>query len=240
VKAAKQLPTAEVIERRDLTPDLCVLRLAPAIPYTFTPGQYCTIGVEGTERPYSIVSAPDEPYLELFLELVPHGVLTPQLWRLRRGDTVSLRPRAKGVFTLDRAFASHLMVATVTGIAPFVSMLRDVFHRGERAFRFFVLQGASYRDEFAYREELERLAARHSGLLAYVPTVSRPAEERNRGWRGATGRVDTLVEEHLARFGLVPRETAVYACGHPGMTAGIGARLGSRGFVVREERFWAE
>lgn len=36
------------------------------------------------------------------------------------------------------------MVATVTGIAPFVSMLRHAIHRGERRFRFVVLQGASY------------------------------------------------------------------------------------------------
>ena len=60
-------------------------------------GQYCTIGLEGIERPYSIVSSPHEPYLELFLERVPHGALTPRLWGLRLGDPVSLRPRPKGL-----------------------------------------------------------------------------------------------------------------------------------------------
>jgi ferredoxin/flavodoxin---NADP+ reductase len=113
-----------LIDRRDLRPDLMVIRLEPEVRYTFSPGQYCTIGLEGTERPYSIVSSPHEPTLELFVELVPHGTLTPRLWRLRLGDSVSLRPRPKGVFTLQERFPSHLMVATVTGIAPFVSMLR--------------------------------------------------------------------------------------------------------------------
>ena len=83
-------------ERRNLTPDLAVVRLQPEIPYAFTPGQYCTIGLDGVERPYSIVSSPHEP----FLELVPHGELTPKLWTLRVGDAVSLRPRPKGVFSL--------------------------------------------------------------------------------------------------------------------------------------------
>lgn len=131
-------------ERRNLTPDLAVVRLQPEIPYAFTPGQYCTIGLDGVERPYSIVSSPHEPFLELFLELVQHGELTPKLWTLRVGDAVSLRPRPKGVFTLEEKFPVHLMVATVTGIAPLVSMLRHAIHRGERRFRFVVLQGASY------------------------------------------------------------------------------------------------
>jgi ferredoxin-NADP reductase len=53
------------------------------------------------------------------------------------------------------------MVATVTGIAPFVSMLRFTLHHGDRRFRFRVLQGASYQDEFAYRAELQAAAADH-------------------------------------------------------------------------------
>jgi ferredoxin-NADP reductase len=237
-RAPRPLPRAEVVGRRDVTPDLFVLWLRPDVPYTFIPGQYCTIGIDGSERPYSIVSAPHEPALEVFVELVPHGELTPRLDRLRPGDVVDLRPRAKGLFTLASEAASHLMVATVTGIAPFVSMLRDAVHRGALAARFVVLHGGSYQDELAHRDELDALAARHPGTIAYVPTVSRPGADRNRGWRGATGRVDTLVEGAVVRFGLAPAGTAVYACGHPGMVEHVGRRLGPKGFAVREERFW--
>jgi len=237
---ASRLPRAEVVERRDVTRELFVLRLRPEIPFGFAPGQYCTIGVDGTERPYSIVSAPHEPCLELFVEVVPHGDLTPKLRSLRAGDVVSLRPRAKGVFTLERGAASHLMVATVTGIAPFVSMLRDAVHRGGPTARFFILHGASYHEELVYRDELESLAARHPEKIAYVPTVSRPTDDRNRAWRGATGRVNTLVEEHVERLALTPADTAVYACGHPGMIEDVARRLASRSFTVREERYWTE
>jgi ferredoxin-NADP reductase len=39
-----------VTERRNLTPDLAVVRLQPEIPYAFTPGQYCTIGLDKEEK----------------------------------------------------------------------------------------------------------------------------------------------------------------------------------------------
>lgn len=229
-----------MIERRDLTPDLTILRLQPGTPYTFEPGQYCTIGLDGIERPYSIVSAPHEPYLELFVELVPQGELTPKLWPLRVGDAVSLRPRAKGVFTLEQGFLCHLMIATVTGIAPFMSMLRSCVYQEDQRSRFFILQGVSYQDEFAYREELEKLSTQYPEIVTYIPTVSRPREERNCGWRGATGRVNTMVEEYLERFSLDAATTAVYACGHPGMIEDVKSRLSPRGFTVKEERYWVE
>src|SRR3990172_1216731 len=120
-KSATQpsLPRARVVERKDYTPSLMVIKLQPEAPFTFKAGQYCTIGVAGGERAYSIVSAPHEELLELFIELVPHGELTPHVWGLQAGDSVTIRPRAKGVFTLDEKYPNHLMLATVTGIAPF-------------------------------------------------------------------------------------------------------------------------
>ena len=109
------------IERRvDLTREHFKIWLRCAESFPFEPGQYCTVGVDGVERPYSIVSSPREPLLELFVELIPPplGHLTPLLHALRVGDTVTLRPRAKGVFLLRPEFRNHVMVATVTGVCP--------------------------------------------------------------------------------------------------------------------------
>src|SRR5437667_9944618 len=58
-------------------------------------------------------------------------------------------------------------------------------------------------------------AADQPHLLTYVPSVSRPGDQRNRGWTGAVGRVNLIVEEHVERFGLVAESTLVYACGSP-------------------------
>ena len=210
--------------------------------FNFKAGQYCTIGRDGIERAYSITSAPHEPDLELFVEVVPppDGVLTPKLWKLGPTDTLSLRPRAKGLFTMDPSLPNQLLVATVTGIVPYVSFIRDYLHNGRQGHRFYILQGASYRDELAYDAELERIAAEHPELLTFVPTVSRAEEARNRGWEGETGRVNTVVEKYIEKFGLTPSDTLVYACGHPGMIEDVKERLLPKGFRVEEERFWKE
>lgn len=231
---------ARLVSRRDITPELMVIKLEPEAPFHFKPGQYCTIGLQGIERAYSIVSAPHEPLLELFVELVPEGELTPLLWKLPLGAELSLRPRAKGLFTMEERYPDQFMVATVTGIAPYVSMLRSYLHEGRTGHRFYVLQGASYRDELTYDRELTELAERYPELITYVPTVSRPHDPRNAGWQGETGRVNLIVEKYLCRFGLSPDKTLVYACGHPGMIEDVKLRLRPLGFAVKEERFWKE
>ena len=236
------LPRAELIHRADITDDLMVARFKPLCDYTFRAGQYCTLGRQGIERAYSIASAPEEDFLEVFVELVPlpDGVLTPIMWDMKVGDTLSIRPRPKGIFTLDQHYSRHLMVATVTGVSPYVSIVRSYLRRGGEGHHFYILQGASYQHEFTYRCELEALAKEHPDVITYVPTVSRPNDERNVGWQGVTGRVNTITEDWIEKWGLSPEDTLVYACGHPGMIEDLKERLEPRGYRVKEERFWKQ
>ena len=66
-------PTATLVRRRDVTDDLMVIHLEVSEKFEFKPGQYCTLGLGSIERAYSIVSAPYEKHLEIFVELVPDG-----------------------------------------------------------------------------------------------------------------------------------------------------------------------
>ena len=244
--------TATITRREDLTEELWRLWLKPEQGFMFKPGQYCTIGVDGVERAYSIVSSPREKEIELFIELVPppDGVLTPLLDDLKVGDTVTLRPRAKGVFVLKPTVKNHLFIATVTGVVPYVSILRyhletiagqddesEMQSPGE--FNFYILEGDSYGDEFGYDEELTKLANEHDNIH-FVPTVSRPNEEKNAGWTGETGRVNSLTEKYIDKYGLKPEDTIVYACGNPQMIEDVKDRLGNAGYQVEEERFWKD
>ena len=240
--AISKLPRARLVARKDVADDLMVIKLHPDVDFTFKAGQYCTLGFGSVERAYSIVSAPHEPELEIFVELVrpPEGALTPLMWQLKVGDSMSIRPRAKGIFTMDERYHDHLMVATVTGVAPFISTIRSYLHRGGQGHRFYVLQGASYEDEFTYKEEMDELVRDHPETVVYVPTVSRPAEDKNAGWQGVAGRVNTIVERYVDEFSLDPQGTLVYACGHPGMIEDVGERLSPRGFKVKEERYWKQ
>ena len=227
-----------ITERVDFASDLWMVRVEPEPGFHFTAGQYATLGVETShgliERAYSIVSSPAEPLLEFFFELVPEGQLTPLLYRLGPGDTVVTRKVAKGRFTLDTTTGRkrHLMLATVTGIAPYVSYARTLardWHEGRFTgdHTLFIVQGASLSQELGYREELERLAA-EMPWLTYVPTVSRPWDDPD--WSGETGRVDDLIRKYTDQWQLDTDSTMAYLCGHPEMIEHGKAILRRRGW----------
>ena len=242
---------ARILERRDLSPDLWIIRIDPGGLFEFRAGQFATLGVEHqgkrVERAYSIVSSPYEKSLEFFIELVPRGDLTPGLFRLNEGDALHCRKIAKGRFTLDlrSGRTRHLLVSTVTGIAPFVSYVRTLYRDWKNGgtpmpgeHKLFCLQGASRSWEFGYREELERVSNEVS-WLKYVATVSRPWEDPD--WKGETGRVDDLLRKYADEWGLRPEETTGYLCGHPTMVEngrGILQRAGWKKDSVFEEIYF--
>jgi ferredoxin/flavodoxin---NADP+ reductase len=240
---------AQIVERRDFAGDLWTIRVSPGGEFAFKPGQYATLGVvtpeKHIERAYSIVSAPHEPLVEFFMELVPQGELTPHLHKLKIGDTFTFRKVAKGRFTLDTQSGrtNHLLLSTVTGIAPFVSYIRSLYKdwkdgRFPGEHKLFLLDGASRSWEFGYRPEIEPIAA-EVPWLKYVTTVSRPWEDS--AWKGEFGRVDDLLRKYADQWGLTPETTSIYLCGHPLMIESCKAILKRRGWQkesMREEIYF--
>jgi len=240
--------TVKIVHRRDLAPDLWTIRVRPADPLAFAAGQYATLAVlDGgrmIERPYSIVSSPHENEMEFFFELVPEGGLTPILHRRKVGEALWMHRQAAGRFAFDDASGhkQHLLVATVTGVAPFISMVRTlaIEIRGGRhpGHRLILLHGASRSWEFGYREELEALE-RDSDWFRYIPTISRPGEDP--AWGGETGRAEDVLRKYLDACGLEPATTTAYLCGHPQMMANCRGILERRGFAkafIRQEAYW--
>jgi ferredoxin--NADP+ reductase len=240
---------AKVTRRTDFGPDLWMLRLQPAGEFKFAPGQYATLCFQGadkrSERPYSIVSSPYEPELEFFFELVPQGELTPLLHGLQPGTEIMMRKVPKGRFTLDANAGrkNHLLVSTVTGVAPFVSYVRTLYKdwkegkfSGEH--RLFLLNGASRSWEFGYLEELQKVA-HEAPWLKYIPTVSRPWDDPQ--WQGEIGRVDDLVRKYTDLWGLNGANSVGYICGHPQMIENVKSILKRIGFAkenMKEEIYW--
>jgi ferredoxin/flavodoxin---NADP+ reductase len=240
---------ATITRRTEISNDLWAIRVDPGGQFSFAAGQYATLGVATAqglvERAYSIVSSPYERELEFFFELVHDGELTPLLYRLTAGDALTMRTRAKGRFLLDQTSprTNHLLLCTVTGIAPFISYARTLKKEWDEGLfkgdhHLFLIQGASRAIEFAYRDEIETLA--HAvPWLTYVPTISRPWDEHD--WRGETGRVDDVIRAYADRWSLDARNTAAYLCGHPEMIANGKAILRRHGWekdAVKEERYF--
>jgi ferredoxin/flavodoxin---NADP+ reductase len=239
----------KVIQRRDFAPDLWMIRVQAGGEFKFAPGQYATLGVERpakrSERPYSIVSSPYENEIEFFFELVPEGELTPHIYKLQVGDEMLMRKVPKGRFTLETkgGRTNHLLVSTVTGVAPFVSYIRTLYKdwkegkfAGDQ--KLFLLNGASRSWEFGYLDELRQFAA-ELPWLTYVPTVSRPWDDPN--WTGEIGRADDLIRKYTDMWGLNGANSVGYLCGHPEMIArgkGMLQRIGFTKEVLKEEIYW--
>jgi ferredoxin/flavodoxin---NADP+ reductase len=240
---------ARIVSRLDVAQDLWKIRIEPGGAFSFVAGQYATLGVrtpEGMiERAYSIASSPYEKELEIFLELVPQGELTPQLHAIPVGGEVTLRKFAKGRFTLDlqSGHGNHLLISTVTGIAPFISYIRTLHkdwkeNRFPADIRLYLIGGASRSWEFGYREEVEQVAA-EVPWLKYAPTISRPWEDAQ--WRGETGRVEDVLRKYTDLWQLSGADTSCYLCGHPEMIEHAMGILERRNFSkqhMKQEMYW--
>src|SRR5215472_11263409 len=210
-----------ITQRVDFAPDLWMVRINPGGEFKFAPGQYATLGVEGpqkrSERPYSIMSSPYENELEFFFELVRDGDLTPQLYRLQRGDELLMRKVAKGRFTLDTRSGRthHLLVCTVTGIAPFVSYVRTLYQDWKEG----------------------RFTGEHKLFL--LTGASRPWEDEK--WKGETGRVEDILRKYADMWETTRENCVAYLCGHPEMIEHCKEILNRRGYpkeALKEEIYW--
>lgn len=238
---------ARLVRREDDSDTLARFWVRPDGDAThFEPGQYMTTGVFADEklvqRPYSVASAPavigEEGY-ELYVRLVPTLRFTSLLWRLPLGHKMRLIG-PKGKFMLEEDDdRTHLFVSTGTGIAPFISMTRQLIADGKQR-RTVMLHGCSYEDELGYRDELEALAG-GDYPMTYVPTISRPDDPRNQGWDGHTGRAESVVREVCREQELGPERTVVYLCGNPDMIINVEQELLGASFPelhIKKELYW--
>jgi ferredoxin-NADP reductase len=220
----------------------------------FESGQYMTIGVfteDATmptgqriiQRPYSVASDPGvagtEGY-EMYVRLVENGLFTPLLWRLPVGARMRMIG-PKGKFTLEPDDGrTHLFISSGTGNAPFVSMMKRTLREGAPRKAVF-LNGVSYERDLGYRDLLEGWERSGDYPVTYIPTVSRPDAAANAGWRGRTGRVESIVGPVADELGLTPDNTIAYICGNPDMILAAEQTLLDRGFPeaqVKKELYW--
>lgn len=218
-----------VTQIRHWTDKLFSFRTTRPQGYDFTPGQYARLGLADASgmlwRAYSIVSAPSEDYLEYYGVLVEGGAFTSMLKDIKPGDAVWTDRSRFGFMTVDR-FADgedFWMLATGTGLGPFISILRDpaVWTR----FRKLILvHCVRHADEFSYADELRALQQKPpAGALAelrIVQSATRDAPDAGHPER-LHGRITTLLEsgelERRAGAAMTVEASRVMLCGNPDM-----------------------
>lgn len=208
--------------------------------FRFRSGQFVMMGLEVEGRPllraFSMASAHYEEQLEFYSIKVADGPLTSRLQNIQVGDTVLLGRKATGTLVLDNLLPGPrlLLLSTGTGLAPFVSLIKDpeVYERFEQVV---LVHGCRQVPELAYGEQVvealksdEFLSEMLDGKLTHYPTVTREPF-RNRGRITALISSNKLFED-IGQGPLSTETDRVMLCGGTEMLADLRNLLESAGF----------
>lgn len=238
---------ATLIRRIEITRDLLIFHIRPDEPiHDFLPGQYVALGLPGSaprrsdmpaeivphdpekliKRAYSIGSSPNErAYLEFYLAVLPQGALTARLAALPEGGRLYCAPKISGAFTLHDVpdSANLVLVATGTGLAPFLSMIRTPA-TWTPCRKITIIHGVRYVPDLAFQDELLALAEKNRNFR-YFSVVSRPDEK----YRGEKGYVQRFLNE--GSVVLEPTTDHLFLCGNPAMIEDMETLLKPRGYT---------
>ncbi len=234
------LHSEEVTSVRHWTESLFSFTTTRNAGFRFQNGQFAMIGLEIGGRPllraYSLARANYEENLEFFSIKVQDGPLTSRLQHLQAGDRILVNGKPTGTLILDNLQPGrHLyLMATGTGLAPFLSIIRDP-ETYERYEKVVLVHGCRQVAELAYRDFITQQLPQHefigemiSEKLIYFPTVTRePFHNRGRLTDLITS--DTLFDE----IGLPPLSAdhdRVMMCGSPTMLRDLVAIVRELGF----------
>jgi ferredoxin--NADP+ reductase len=196
----------KVIEVEHYTDRLFRIRTERPNTYRFTAGEFTMIGMGDNDisRAYSITSGPYDDYLEFYSIKVPDGPLTSRLQHIQVGDTIEVGDKPTGTLTLaNLELGGNLwMLATGTGIAPFISLLRDpdTYEQFERIH--VVWSVRTQAELLAYHDFLQELD------IDYIPVVTQDLE-----WPGLKVRITDLIKDGTVLTQSVPRSDKVMICG---------------------------
>jgi ferredoxin-NADP reductase len=229
---------AEVVEVVAETPRVKTLALdVPGWP-GHRAGQHVDVRLTAedgyqAERSYSIASAPNEARIELTVERLDDGEVSPYLTdEVLPGDRIELRGPIGGYFVWEPSHGGPLLlVAGGSGVVPLMAMIRVRAAAGSDADTRLLVSSRSW-DDVIYRDELERLSG--NGLrVVHALTRSRPP-----GWPGYARRVDA---EMLAEVVPGPTERPlIYVCGPTPFVETVAEALVGLGHdpqAIKTERF---
>jgi ferredoxin--NADP+ reductase len=222
---------AEVIDNRHWTDVLFSLKVrGPALK--FEAGQFVRIAldIEGQRvaRPFSFVNSPQDPVLEFYGVVVPEGPLSPRLERLVAGDRLYVAPNPAGFLVLSEVPASAQslwLMATGTGIAPFLSMLQtDALWARFR--EVILVHAVRHAKELVYQELIREIRGARPALRT-VTFVSREPHPASLAGRMPAAIADGRLER--AARASFSDASHVMLCGNPAMLKDARAALIARG-----------
>ena len=210
-------------------------KMPDSVDFRFKAGQFVMldlpIAAKFTNRSYSIASPPSEDNtFELCIVLKPDGLGTPYLWNhVKEGDVIKCSD-ALGKFVLPENIDMELcFICTGTGIAPFRSMLLDIFNKNIPHKELYMIFGNRWIKDILYEKEMRELEVLHPEFH-FIPVLSRETAET---WNGETGYVHHVYDKLFADN----RKAYFYLCGWSAMVKEARDRLKERGYQRTELKF---
>lgn len=205
----------KVIEVHHCTDNLMTFKTTRDPSFKFESGQFTMIGLDGTFRAYSIASSIYEEYLNFISIKVPNGEFTSKLQDIIVGDTIQVSKKPVGTLTIDRLTAADnlYLLATGTGLAPFMSIIADPMTYEK--FKYVTIVHCCrtnaellYGNYFRSLHKDELLGRYVANKLDYFPlTTQEPS--------AVTGRITTLIHRGILNFNV--ETDRVMICGNPEM-----------------------
>jgi benzoate/toluate 1,2-dioxygenase reductase component len=194
--------TVSVVGRKWLNANTFEVHFSRPAGFAYLPGQKIGFAGHGEGREYTLLGLPDAPTLAVCVRLIPNGRFTPLLADAAVGTTFQITAPS-GFFTFKPSSRKKVLIATGTGIAPFVAYARS----GVRGFD--LLHGVRTADDLYYGAELASAAER------YIPCISGDFDRRQHP-EAFAGRVDACLSERFE-----PAACDFYLCGRTDMIRNV-------------------
>ncbi|MEO0316607.1 MAG: hypothetical protein RL404_284 [Pseudomonadota bacterium] len=241
---AKPVSLEHIVDIWHWTPNLLSFTVTRPPALSYLAGQYARLGVTVNDqliwRAFSFVSAPHQSYLEFLAVLVPDGLFSARLKEMQIGDDIHVELENYGFMTADRFSDAEdcWMLATGTGIGPYVSMLRDRA-LWARFSHLVLVHGVRTAAELTYREELQQMRVQAQNdtsraQLMLVTCISRDAKDEPKKMQigsRITDAWDAAKLEACTSLVITPERSRVMMCGNPHMIEDLRTRLHKRGLT---------
>lgn len=217
--------------------------------FTFENGQFVMIGLSVDDKPllraYSIASANYEDELEFFSIKVPDGALTSRLQHLQIGDTLTLSTRPTGTLVSGHLKpGKHLyLLATGTGLAPFMSIIKDP-HIYDQYEKIILVHSVRHQGDLAYQQSIceelpnnEYFGDSVREKLVYYPCVTREPFRSEAHQQRITQLLENdVLTSQLGLPPISPADDRFMLCGNQHMIADTMAILNRKGFAKATSR----
>ena len=180
--------TTTLLEKKELTKNVYALTFTKPEDFEFFAGQFIQFLIPQDEkaipRAYSLCSSAQEKDLLFCVKYLENGVASEYFDQMNVGDNLKMRgPR--GNFYIKGDVQTVELIATGTGIAPMMGILREELLYKKNPAHFHLLFGVRHEEDLFWQKEFQQLAEQQDNFTVDF-TLSQPKSKK---WPGLMGRV---------------------------------------------------